>query len=183
MLAVLFVAFSSPGLARAEPPEEREDPNPPASLRPLSEATPGGRKFGLGLQLGFPTALSGAMALGGSNVLVAGLGLHTNFFNPQLSLHVDFHHGMSELARAQAFNLNWYLGGGGWLLLSTFSRSPGFFAYIDSNFALLGRGVVGLSMLFREVPAELYAELTPALLVFPGIGLGLGASIGARSWF
>ncbi len=42
---------------------------------------------------------------------------------------------------------------------------------------------LGLDLSLGPIPLMFYAELVPAVLVFPNIDIGLGASIGVRLFF
>lgn len=150
-----------------------------------SSFSPMGRPFGIGLQLGFPTALTLKYFLMSDQALSGGIGVGSGWvFDPGLSLHLDYVWHPSMLASAAAFNLSWYVGIGGWAtLFAYYARGPyvpGYRWYGPSNVWLGARVPIGVNLALREVPFELYVEAAPAILVFPWITFGLGFSIGAR---
>jgi len=147
--------------------------------------TPANRTVGLGLQLGFPSAITAEFVVGGRNSVVAGLGAFGyRFLNPALSFYFDYLWHPGVLGRADSLALSWYFGLGGWLTLYRDGYGDSGYAYGgDSNLAAAVRIPVGLDLSLGELPLMFYAELVPAVLVFPGIDVGLGASIGARIFF
>jgi hypothetical protein len=150
-----------------------------------SSFSPMGRPFGIGLQLGFPTALILKYMVTGDQAIAGGIGVGSAWvFDPGLSIHVDYLWHPSMLASAAAFNLSWYVGGGGWVSLFTYyvraPYVPGYRWYGPSNVWLGARVPIGVNLALREVPFEAFIEAAPAILLFPFITFGLGFSIGAR---
>ena len=156
------------------------------------------RTTGVGLQLGSPVALSGKFMLTGNQGVQGGIG----FGLGGISLHVDYLWHPHVLVRAEPFKISWYVGGGVWAAFyppfpgSGFSFAnpgPGFvngyygYVYVPWQFtfgtSLAARAPLGLSLALAELPIEFFVELVPAMLVFPGIGFGLGGGVGARVYF
>ncbi|MDP2345937.1 MAG: hypothetical protein Q8O67_33665 [Deltaproteobacteria bacterium] len=144
---------------------------------------------GLGLQVGFPTALT--LKIGGAhdNGLAFGIGAGWGYrnFAPSLSLHGDYQLHLATLVRNGDLSLTGYIGPGLWLALFGTGYGFGYFGngYVP-GFEFFGLGVrcsLGLSMAFSMAPVELYLELTPAVFVFPGFDPGLGWSLGFRYYF
>lgn len=150
---------------------------------------------GVGIQVGAPTALTFKFGMGGNANLVLGVGLFTNFFHGYgqfegLSLHGDYLFTLATLVNNGTIDLTAYLGPGVWLNLfayNGFAYGVGYGAgyyYFNGGFpfAILGRLPLGLNLRFNAAPIEVYVELDPALLIFPGVDFFIGASLGFR-WF
>ena len=70
-------------------------------------------------------------------------------------------------------------------LFNANSYGFGFGYYYGGNYGLFGFGArmpLGLNLRFSAAPIEVYLELDPMLLVFPGVDFNIGASLGFR-WF
>lgn len=144
--------------------------------------------FGIGLQVGTPTALTLKFgAQNNTNIVLgigAGIGYRGSFFG--LHLHGDYLFTAATLVNNGDINLSAYLGPGLWIaLFNANSYGFGFGYYYGGNYALFGFGArmpLGLNLRFSAAPIEVYLELDPMLLVFPGIDFNIGASLGFR-WF
>jgi hypothetical protein len=148
--------------------------------------TPEGRTIGLGLQVGFPSAITLEAVLSERNSVVVGLGAFGyRFFSPALSIYADYLWHPGILAHpGGSLVLSWYVGVGGWLTFYENGYAYSGYAYGgDSNVAVALRVPLGLDLSLGPVPLMFYVELVPALLVFPNIDVGLGASLGARFFF
>jgi Protein of unknown function (DUF3996) len=150
-------------------------------------ATPGGRTFGLGLQIGAPTALTIKFMTGGSAGVVVGIGAGFGYydrFGVGLSIHADYLFDVAQLVKNDTLALTAFIGPGLWLALGNGGYGFGGFGYTYAPaWAYFGLGVrmpIGLSLAFQAAPIEVYAELDPAIFVFPGVTFGLGASLGFR---
>ena len=141
----------------------------------------------LGIQFGFPTALTLKIPFSGTQGVVFGLG--GGFFGgpyPWLSLHADYLIALARLAATSVFTLDFYLGPGLWIGLGASGTRYGWFGPTYSSFGYLGLGVrlpIGLSMRFVQAPVELYLEVVPAAFVFPGIYFAAGPTLGFRWYF
>ena len=126
------------------------------------------------------------LGAGDGAAIVLGLGtgyaFRGGFFG--LSLHGDYLITVATLIPAGAVDVTAYLGPGLWLTL--FSGGYGYgVGYYYARSDVLGVGVrfpIGLNAKFAAAPVEVYLELDPALFVFPGIDIFIGASLGFR-WF
>jgi hypothetical protein len=147
--------------------------------------TPRGHTLGVGLQLGFPSAITLELVLGGKNSIIIGVGAFGyRFFGQALSLHVDYLWHPAVLLRQNNVAVSWYIGVGGWLMVYSDRGRYGYVNYgFDSNLALALRVPIGIDVALSELPVMFYVELVPAVLIFPGIDVGLGASVGARVFF
>jgi hypothetical protein len=176
--------------------EEASKSYPPARLHLIDDGsgdsygareswTPDGRNVGLGVQLGFPTALTLEFATSSYTSVVLGLGAFGyRFFTPAISIYGDHLWHLGGLGSARSINLSWYVGVGAWVTVYRDGYQYTGYGYGgDSNLALAARVPIGLDLALGEVPLMFYAELVPALLVYPAIDVGLGASIGARIFF
>lgn len=149
---------------------------------------PMGKTFGVGLQLGAPTAVTGKFMLTPESGLVVGLGAgYGFFFDPALSLHVDYLYHPTVLFQNEGVKLSWFIGGGGWVGLFQGRRYnyvvPGFAYYYGSPLFLAARMPIGLSLALQSIPLEFYVEGVPALSIFPVISFGLGFAGGVRFYF
>lgn len=213
---VLFASFFGGGVARAEALRLDDDlvlgtaetivahadwtkqtTVAPMSLFDLGPAATNGPPpaaglsgIGLGLQLGFPTAITLKIGAAQRDGLVFGLGagFGYNGFAPWFSLTGEYQLHLVTLVSNPSLSLTFYFSPGLWLALSPYGNA-GYFGFYNrpyfNNFPLaLGvRASFGLSMLFTAAPIELYLELTPAIFVFPGFDPGVGWSLGFRYYF
>lgn len=148
------------------------------------------KTFGLGLELGNPTGLTGKLFLSPSGALDFGLGaVFTNYYGGDgLHLYMDYLWHPLVLASPEAFELPFYVGVGGrfW----TFSCN-------DRNVCPDTRGDVfgvrvplGIDFDFNNVPLDVFLQLTPTLDFYNGyryrghdIWIDFDFSIGIRYWF
>ena len=154
-------------------------------------ASPEGRTLGIGLQLGYPTAITLKLMVAADQGIVFGLGVFGAYAYDaaSISLHVDYLWHPHVLAVAQPFNLSWYIGGGLHVLAFTDNRQRfgyGGFGYFAGAqpIAIAARVPIGLDLAFNAIPFELYLEIAPELALFPAIGFaGIGAALGGRFYF
>jgi hypothetical protein len=152
-----------------------------------SASTPQGRSFGVGLQLGYPTALTLKYMLRADRGLVGGVGGFSGFAYDvgAFSVHVDYVYHPQVLTRGDTFVVTWYVGGGANVVIFSNARQRSFlpgvsYFYYPTTVWLAGRVPLGVTLAMEQQPVEIYLEATPMVLVFPGFSFGLGASIGAR---
>ncbi len=151
-----------------------------------AQVSPQGKSFGIGLQLGAPTAVTGKYMLTPEQALVGGIGAGLGW-DVSLSLHLDYLWHPTVLATIPPATFSWYVGGGAWLAFFA-PGAPGFYYapyyyFPQSPVGVGARLPIGVDMAFRHVPFELYLEGVPTLAIFPRISFGLGVAIGARFWF
>ena len=154
-----------------------------------AHVTPDGKGFGIGVQGGSPNAVTMKIMTTDYTGFVIGIGVPLGLYfdpAPGLSLHVD-HLWHTSFVSGPSLSFNGYIGLGGEAIF-TFDRYKGTplgFGYFegDNNLAFLARVPLGVSLAFNGFPLELYAEADPALVVFPYIGFGVGAAVGARIFF
>ena len=144
--------------------------------------------IGIGLQVGSPTALTIKFGGAQEDGFVLGVGAGFVYYGPfasSLSIHGDYIKHLATLANTGQVALTFYAGIGLWLSLFSDGYSYGYINRYSYN-AGFGVGVrvpLGLSLTVAQAPVEIYLEADPALFVFPGIGFGVGASLGFRFHF
>lgn len=159
--------------------------------RPRPQGHLGGRTFqanktfGLGLELGAPTGLTGKYFLAADRALDFGIGEVFGYFN-RTGLHIygDYLFHPTSLAANETFELPLYIGIGArfWDF-----RDDGP-VVADNAFAIGVRVPVGISFDFNNVPLDIFLQVVPVLDFFSGyaahsVYLDLDASIGIRYWF
>jgi hypothetical protein len=150
-------------------------------------ATPQGRTFGIGLQLGFPTALTLKYMLRPDQGISGGIGGMSGFvYNVgAFSLHAEYVYHPMVLAASDQYTVTWYVGGGANILVFGNPRQQTLlprltYYYFPTSVWLAARVPLGLNLAFSQQPFEIFLEAAPSLLLFPGLSFGLGGSIGAR---
>ncbi|MGD9873426.1 MAG: hypothetical protein AB7T27_04065 [Kiritimatiellia bacterium] len=141
--------------------------------------TPDG--LGIGIIIGEPTGLSIKKWLGGDRAVDAGIAWSFSE-NDSLHLHADYlWHRFDILGTAGSANrVPLYFGLGGRVKLKEENDGRG---RNDAD-ALVGLRVpFGISYLFKEVPADVFAEIVPILDVAPDTDFEMNAAIGARLYF
>ena len=125
--------------------------------------------FGLGLIVGQPTGITGAFELSDHTAIDAALGLAL-FDGKDFYLHVEFLYTLPTLLNESAFDLNAYLGIGGW--------------FVAAGDAVIGaRAPFGLSLDFNNAPIQIFAELSVLLAVAPGTHASIRGAAGFRYYF
>lgn len=150
----------------------------------------GSRTFGLGFQLGDPTAVIGKVFLGGGNAFDFGLGFGALGYNrcrdrdgrryycgrygTDFSVHADYL-WQENLVR-QSVKLDWHIGVGGRVIFwDTFDGGT-----VD----VAARMPLGLDLTFnRPSFLEVFFEIAPSLVVVPFAYFDLDAVIGVRFYF
>lgn len=148
---------------------------------------PMGRQLGVGLQLGYPTSVTAKLMLTGDQAVVGGVGFGApGVFSPSLTIHADYLWHPHILMRAPPFRASWYIGGGAFVGITDGKARPLFnYVYVGiPNFMIFGaRLPIGFQVAMNHLPIEAYVEVTPALAVFPYIGLGASLALGGRYYF
>jgi hypothetical protein len=125
--------------------------------------------FGLGLIVGQPTGVTGAFELSDHTAIDAAVGLSI-FDGRRFYLHVEFLYYLPTLINESSFDLNAYLGIGGW--------------FVAAGDAVLGaRAPFGLSLDFDSAPVQIFAELSLLLAVAPGVDGSIRGAAGFRYYF
>jgi Protein of unknown function (DUF3996) len=150
------------------------------------------RNFGLGFQIGDPTAITAKAFLGRGHALDFGLGFggwgygwcrdangngyRCDDLNHNISLHADYLY--QENIVNMTNRLDWYAGFGGRVIMS---------AYGDNNLShdvvVIARVPIGIAASFRRPDfLEAYLEIVPGIAVFP-LGFNIDFGLGLRAFF
>jgi hypothetical protein len=178
----------APATDDTSPPPRKSDAALDAPMTAAGSAsTPQGRTLGLGLQLGYPTSLTVKYMVQPDQGLIGGIGGLSAFAysDPALTLHVDYVYHPTVLTSSDAFAVTWFIGGGGQIIVNNNPSQRAFFPDLPyyrspTQLWLAARLPVGVALSMMQQPFEIYLEADPSLLVFPSLGFGIGASIGAR---
>jgi len=151
------------------------------------------RTFGLGFQIGEPTAITAKAFVGGSNAFDFGLGFggwgydwctdangHTyrcGDVNHDISLHADYLYQENILNMTN--RLDWYAGLGGRVIMSAYGSND-----LGHDMVILARVPIGLAAAFRRPSfLEAYLEIAPALVLFPPLDFTIDVGLGVRAYF
>jgi len=155
----------------------------------VESASPGGRRLGVGLELGWATALQAKLMLRPEHSVRASVGAFSGlaFTEPSASLSVDYLYHPLTLARGPAFTLHTHVGGGGTVVVMPApgkrTTLPAALYYRAPTQLWTGlRAPVGVDLALKDVPVDITLDVVPTLLTFPGVGVGVGATLGARWW-
>jgi hypothetical protein len=131
----------------------------------------GSRDIGVGIILGQPTGITGAVGLSDHTMIDAALGLgwvdDRNFY-----LHVEFDYFLPTLIQGNSADLSAYLGIGGF--------------FVNHKDATLGaRAPFGLAVDFANAPLQIFLEAALLLYVIgpPDVDLDVRGALGFRYWF
>jgi hypothetical protein len=162
-----------------------------AEARPRPGGSLGGRRFeanktfGIGLELGAPTGLTGKYFLSADRALDFGFGTIYNYFD-RYGFHIygDYLFHPVSLLATDAFELPLYVGLGVRLWDFEDRRvEPD-----DEAFAIGFRVPVGVAFDFNTVPIDIFVQLVPVLDFFSGytrrsVYIDIEPSFGFRYWF
>lgn len=140
-----------------------------------------GRPFGLGIQLGGPTGITGKYYLGGRrNALdfLVGAYATNNRFDDDLYVHVNYHWNLQDLTSGGGVTIPFRLGVGGF-----FGTFDDYFGRYNGDFALGARMPVGLDFDLDAAPVQFWVEIGIGLQIFDNVGLHTDAGIGVRYYF
>lgn len=144
------------------------------------------KTFGLGLELGEPTGVTGKLFLSPSNALDFGLGeiYHHYYGGDGLHLYVDYLWHPTVLTSTPSFELPFYVGVGGRVWFFDYD-CPGGVCHDAEAFGV--RVPVGIAFDFNNVPLDIFIQATPTLDFFRhynhDIFLDIDFSVGIRFWF
>jgi hypothetical protein len=143
-----------------------------AVLAGTAAAQPGGAgKLGVGLMGGSPSGLSAKAWLSSNTALDAGLGWGSWWDQGHLHVHADFLYHFKNLVPDLEFaTLPPYVGLGGRL---------GFF----DDIRIGARVPIGITLLFKDYPFDLFLEVVPVVKLVPTIGGDWDSSAGFRYYF
>ena len=192
LFALVMLSFDSSALAKRAKKSSQQDetsPSPSQSYNGGSlSSTPWGKTFGLGLQLGDHSSITGKLRLERNTALVFGVGAGWSWgLGSGLELSVGYVMHPSLLGTYKPLRLSWYIGGAlDLMILTNYNRStlgviPVYYGY--TPFGLGAHMPIGLDFQLRVLPMSVYAEITPGLDLFPRVGPRLGFALGARFFF
>lgn len=190
VVVALAVLGSNAWAKRAKTSQDQSNNSTPALVAPSSgglSSTPWGKDFGLGLQLGDHSGITGKLRLESNTALVFGVGAGWTWaMGSGLELSVGYLVHPSLLASYKSLRLSWYIGGVvDVMLLSGFNKNYiGVISVYGSSPIGLGAHVpVGLDFQLRALPISIYFEATPGVDLFPAVGPRLGLALGGRFFF
>jgi len=156
----------------------------------VDSASPRGKRLGVGLELGWPTAATAKLMLRPDQAVRASVGAFSGLVlsEPSFSLSVDWLYHPFTIARAPGWTLHTHVGVGAALVVLP---APGQRTTIPSALYHRSptqlwtglRAPLGVDLAFNDVPVDVVFDVVPTMLTFPGIGVGFGASLGARWWW
>jgi hypothetical protein len=145
------------------------------------------KQFGLGLELGEPTGITGKLFLGPDTALDFGLGdiYHHYYGGDGLHLYADYLWHPVVLTSAEAFELPFYVGVGGRVWFFDYACPGG---RCNGAEAFGVRVPLGISFDFNNVPLDIFIEAVPTLDFFRdytnhSVYLDIDFSVGIRYWF
>ena len=147
-----------------------------------SEVGTGAHPFGLGVSLGYPTAISAKYYLADGHAIDAALATASYDWGRRggVYFHMTYLWHPSVLVRDSGFDLGWHTGVGG----VVWSR---YWGYWDDRWhgdsALGARVPLGLDMDLRSVRLQFFAELALNVYLMPGTFIDPGAALGIRYYF
>jgi hypothetical protein len=150
------------------------------------------KSFGLGLELGEPTGLTGKYFLSEDHALDFGLGYiyhHYGRGNDGLHVYADYLWHPLVLTSAEAFELPLYIGVGGrfWDWGDYGCDRNGNNCQYYGTTALGVRVPLGLDFDFNNVPLDIFIQLVPTLDFYrhyrDTVYFAIDLSVGVRFWF
>jgi hypothetical protein len=144
------------------------------------------KTFGLGLELGAPTAINGKYFLSADRALDFGVGSIYSYSDRYgFDIYGDYLFHPVSLASNETFELPLYIGPG--VRFLDFEDRGGPPPY-DSAFAIGFRVPIGISFDFNTVPLDIFVQLVPTIDFFSGytrhtVYPFIEGSIGIRYWF
>ena len=148
------------------------------------------KTFGLGLELGEPTGLTGKLFLQPDQAIDFGVGdiYHHYYGGDGLHLYFDYLWHPVSLASTEAFELPFYVGVGArtWFFDYNCPNGPGNVCNGAEAFGI--RVPLGVSFDLNNVPLDIFIQLVPTLDFFRdyaphNVYLDVDFSIGIRYWF
>ena len=139
-----------------------------------------GRNFGLGIQLGSPSGLTGKYYLGGRrNALSFAIGsAYDGRFYSGLWITGSYDFHLVELVNESEVIMPLRVGIGGWLATGSY----GYGRYYDRNAYFGLRVPVGIDFDLNSAPVQFYVEAALDLSI-PQFYVGADAGIGVRYYF
>jgi Protein of unknown function (DUF3996) len=151
------------------------------------------RNFGVGFQLGEPTAITAKAFLGGANAADFGIGFggwgygwctrsdgstyRCDDVDHNISLHADYLY--QENIVNMTNRLDWYVGLGGRVIMSAYGSN-----HLKDDVVLIARVPIGIAATFRRPDfLEAYLEIVPGIVAFPPLDFAIDFGLGVRAYF
>lgn len=150
------------------------------------------KTFGLGLELGEPSGLTGKLFVSPQAALDFGIGYayQNYYYDDGLHLYADFLFHPTVLAHADAFELPFYIGGGIRYWDFDFCDPQGICTYRGSAVGI--RIPIGIDFDFNRAPIDIFLQIVPVIDFLHGdyydryrdrTHLAVDPSVGVRFWF
>jgi len=144
---------------------------------------PRGNDFGFGIILGEPLGLTVKYWLNNENALVFDLGA-SYFGAPRIQVDYLWHMNVfkSQIVKLYAGpGLGLGFGHEGYGIFYKGKKGPGYWYYRDDTvFGIATRVMVGVNIIPRATPLEIFLELGPNIGLYPNFGANLDAAVGIR---
>jgi hypothetical protein len=150
------------------------------------------KTFGLGLELGEPTGLTGKLFVSSNAALDFGIGYayQNYYYDDGLHIYGDILFHPTVLAHADAFELPFYIGGGIRYWDFDFCDPQGICTYRGSAVGI--RVPIGIDFDFNRAPIDIFLQIVPVIDFLHGdyydryrdrTHLAVDPSVGFRFWF
>jgi len=156
----------------------------------VESASPRGLRLGVGLELGWPTAVTAKLMLRPEQAIRASLGAFSGLVltEPALSASADWLYHPFTIAKAPGWTLHTHVGVGGTVVVLPIAGKrttlPAALYHRAPTWIWTGlRAPLGVDLTFSDLPVDIVLDVVPTILTFPGLGVGFGASLGARWWW
>lgn len=152
-----------------------------ASASPVRAQGPLGRTFGFGLSLGDPLGVTIKYWTAPSEALVASLGADY-FGSPRLNVDYHWHFNAFNSSVVKLYvGPGLALGFGGGRSYLWYGKGHEYYFVRDGNETLIGaRVLLGLNIIPRNSPIEVYFETGPLIGISPAFGTSFDAAVGIR---
>lgn len=141
--------------------------------------------FGLGIMLGYPTAISAKYYLGGrANAIDAALASASYRFGERggAYVHVTYLWHPSVLTSNEAFDMPWHVGIGGVVWSRYWGwRGPDQDWYGDTAAGV--RVPFGLDFDLHDIRLQFFGDVAIHVFIVPGLFIDVAGSVGARWYF
>ncbi len=140
-----------------------------------------GHTFGLGIILGEPSGLTLKQWFNPSNALDVHLAF--DFTDDALAVFSDylFHFDAFRISSGAGVDLPLYVGIGGKLLVDANDNNKN--NDKDTAVALGARVPIGLAVLLKKAPLEIFVEIAPGVLIIPRTTADIDGGVGVRYYF